>query len=393
MPLRETIASLLCTIAVASPPVASAQRIDVDIPAPYVESLRPHFTDRDIRYLHHHNVPLETVAEVGRVAGGSSDPAIVASLAASKTRCGTPIEDIAGLYAVELKGTDEEKSVMIERYFHSCGSLRNALESISLADGRGKRLISTWREFREYSSIIASNASGLKDAAPVMHLHDREDLRSFLESGGNGDYLALLGPRTDGRRYTLDMLRAFMYMGFSAEELDSFRDTEKPNASLIVAKADDDGVFRATFGGLVDFIKTIKQEYDWYVTVAHAAQEGIDTTKYVQDVELIVWAAHGSRKEMTIGNGVRDGALRYGDKRVKEHLDRASDAVRVVLFSCSTGEGKGQTKNMAGWMKLMAPDATIFAPPFDTAFAEVSAAYPIDVLFHGKGGVLDAYIP
>lgn len=146
---------------------------------------------------------------------------------------------------------------------------------------------------------------------------------------------------------------------------DNTRADDRPLAVLAYPRADHNGAFRAW----VDIAALQRHHRLIYREVESDREfEQAVATDYGKPANLLLIGGHG-QKTMTqfgAGNGQHmSEALDYSDLPRLKKLDLASRVARgskVVLFSCSTGEGGNLENNIANLVATLYPYSTTYAP-------------------------------
>ena len=182
-------------------------------------------------------------------------------------------------------------------------------------------------------------------------------------------------------------------LGITVEEMLYFKDTSKPNALLIYpAKDNERGVFRNQ--DVVIFHNQIKEEYDRKVVVAAREQEVYDALDSTRDIELLILSGHGIDDSLSLG----ENDLRYKSAEKDEtytidasdwelgwHLQNLRPSATIFLYSCLTGSGGEEGKNLANAIAEWADGRKVIAPTkvLRTDDVQVNNLYPFNVtIFH-----------
>jgi hypothetical protein len=133
-----------------------------------------------------------------------------------------------------------------------------------------------------------------------------------------------------------------------------FKDTEKPNAVVMLPKDDYNGAF--TNGCFISLRQKINNNYDAKFVIAETEDELYKALEEVPDQELRVFFGHGTKTSLRLSNDKplefpsEKRELGIWDTEISNYNHNAKPNCRTVLISCSNGAGREEGDNLANFI-------------------------------------------
>lgn len=256
--------------------------------------------------------------------------------------------------------------------------------------------------FREDSGTVeyAKELAALQDRQGNLFFTTGNDVVAFKNSAGSYDYAARFASAVDkeGKKlFSGNQLAQLYSLGLDLQQLLTFTDTAKPNA-LLVYPTSDRGTFRNEAS--IKFFKKIQEGYDTKVVVASREGEVYGALESRDDFELLVLLGHGAKTTLSLGeNDLRlqkaekdeTYTIDTSDWELETYLRHLTPNAVIFLYSCNTGEGRGEAQNLAnaiaewgGVRKVIAPTEVL-----NTSRVTVNSLYPFDVTLIDEKGERD----
>jgi len=164
--------------------------------------------------------------------------------------------------------------------------------------------------------------------------------------------------------------------------LPAFKDTEKPNAVIVLPCYDPQEIYYSY--GTIGFIDKLVKEYDTRVVIAANEQDVFDALEFIPNVEMLFiggpYLGVVDVKKKTIMLSPK-GELSYYDKRFLCYLDNLNDNATIVMYTCFAGTGGKDYDNIANFVGEIVGDRRIIAPRNNlyACHIHVQKMYPLDV--------------
>lgn len=142
-----------------------------------------------------------------------------------------------------------------------------------------------------------------------------------------------------------------------------FRDTQKPNAQVIVSTYNYEYGLRKT-------LNTLRKEYDVHVRAVSTKEEFYRALTEIENIELLITLMHGEPTQMYIGRDPQtrdphmfgnDYIITNDDFELKNKLGNVHEHATIILLSCSTGSNEVSPNHADYWTRA-APGRRVVAP-------------------------------
>ncbi len=170
--------------------------------------------------------------------------------------------------------------------------------------------------------------------------------------------------------------------------LPAFKDTEKPNAVIILPCYDPQDIYYSY--STIGFIDKCAKVYDLRVAIAAGEQDVFDALEFIPDIEMLFvggpYLGVVDAKKRTVMLSPK-GELSYNDKRFLCYLDHLKEHATIVIYTCFAGTGGEGYNNIANYVDQIVGDRRIIAPRnnLNTCQIEIQQLYPLEVGFVKNG--------
>ena len=326
---------------------------------------------------------------------------------------GGTIELAKGLSSI----TDSERETIFDSdtlmwlYAETNGTIKQARELALITDSSGRTALSGWDiidviKYNLGHDLIAELAQMTDDEGENEgeNIFTGGEIVDFLQAGGTREYAQALISQSQslrGREIT-----TFLRLGLEADSVNTFEDTERPNA-LVVYSTDDlfGALYYSTYFDPVPPIAAfgpIWLNYDYRIVFVKEEGQVYQAITETPNLELLVIGGHGTRTSSTLGMfptqttdkdlvyySARFETASFGfeDGELSKYLSLLEPNAVIFLFSCSNGKGgvydgnNVPVKNYANFVAQRAGGRTVIAStaPFGADNIQITNAYPLEL--------------
>lgn len=251
---------------------------------------------------------------------------------------------------------------------------------------------------RDIANIVDENGNPLFKGKDIVNFR-----WSGMKTKHLSDFMNLKAKRKDLRidGTTID---EYKQIAVQISDLTEFKDTEKPNAVVVLPYSDEYMGFQLFYNDETKkMLDKVRKSYDIWIEIVATEQEAYRAINRVQNIELLVLGGHGNFDNLYFGphkygyyedkiSGEKIfGAMTidevYGldrsDKDLRENLKNLTPDATILLPSCLTGQGREKMKNLANFIAKASKGKRVIAP---TEFIYpkhlvIESAYPLEVKF------------
>ncbi len=168
---------------------------------------------------------------------------------------------------------------------------------------------------------------------------DEKDLRAFAESSEDLNAETIM---------YIDLL------GLTANEIE-FDGCGKPKALVLYPTADPNKAFLNS-----TFVRQIKEAYDMKIRAIKTVNDMRRELRQSPILDLLVLGGHGTRDDLIFNGKSNRGTLtKY--ERLEDELSRIKENGVIFLDSCSNGEGRELSYNLANHIATCAPGRKVIS--------------------------------
>jgi len=210
--------------------------------------------------------------------------------------------------------------------------------------------------------------------------------------------LALVTDENKNPRFAVEEILFYNNLGITSDEITSalrkgenivsFTDTSKPNALVVFPVSDWNGTFLTLTSGPqhtpLGVISDIKKFYDVQVIIAGTEQEVYKSLASTPNIDLLILGGHGKKTALLLSKEKGEkGEIDTSDNEMRDYLSHLSPNAKIILNSCSTGEGGENTDNLANFIAGMAPGREVYAPKTPSYLYKMNLEQEVSVSFMG----------
>lgn len=218
---------------------------------------------------------------------------------------------------------------------------------------------------------------------------DKEKLKSV---GVPLEYIESLATDEKGdKKFGAYDIYRYHQMGLTVEEVENFKDTEKPNGLFLYTSKDPNQTFASKES--IDFIKQFFKDYDMKVRIVHDEDEVYSTIGSTPNVELLYLGDHGYENGVEVGNCppflkpeiAEKYELTKTDAEFKAYLEKLAKNAVILIDACETAKGGKGADNFANQVIKWADGRIVYAAKKSYGWdMPIQRIYPLNIMLRSR---------